>query len=54
MSGNGYKVLGYVVWHTGKWYLRRRLPAAGATATATVAVLAGVTVAVLLARRSGS
>ena len=26
MSANGYKILGYLVWHGGKWYLRRRLP----------------------------
>jgi hypothetical protein len=22
----GYKVLGYVVWQGGKWYVRRRIP----------------------------
>jgi hypothetical protein len=22
----GYKLLGYVVWRGGKWYVRRRLP----------------------------
>jgi len=24
----GYKVLGYVVWQGGKWYVRRKLPEA--------------------------
>jgi hypothetical protein len=24
-----YKVLGFVVWQGGKWYLRRRVPDAG-------------------------
>jgi hypothetical protein len=23
-----YKVLGYVVWRTAKWYMRRKLPQA--------------------------
>jgi hypothetical protein len=23
MNATGYKVLGYTVWHGGKWYLRR-------------------------------
>ncbi len=26
MSATGYKLLGFVVWQGGKWYLRRRLP----------------------------
>lgn len=51
MNGNGYKLLGYVVWQGGKWYLRRRLPSARASATAVVVVLAGGAVAVLLVRR---
>jgi hypothetical protein len=25
----GYKLLGFVVWQAGKWYLRRRYPDAG-------------------------
>ena len=24
MSSNGYKLLGFAVWHGGRWYLRRR------------------------------
>jgi hypothetical protein len=24
VSGTGYKLLGFSVWHGGKWYLRRR------------------------------
>jgi hypothetical protein len=23
MNATGYKILGYAVWHGGKWYLRR-------------------------------
>lgn len=26
MSGNGYRLLGFLVWQGGKWYLRRRVP----------------------------
>jgi hypothetical protein len=26
MNSNGYRLLGYVVWQGGKWYLRRRVP----------------------------
>ena len=39
----GYKVLGYVVWHGGKWYARRRLP--GAAPKLALAGLAGVALA---------
>jgi len=51
MNGNGYKILGYVVWHGGKWYLRRRLPSARASGAAAVATLSAVAAAVLVARR---
>jgi hypothetical protein len=52
MHGNGYKLLGYVVWHGGKWYLRRRLPSTRVLATAAAGVT-GAAVA-LLARRTAS
>ncbi|HEV3046730.1 MAG TPA: hypothetical protein VGY13_05155 [Solirubrobacteraceae bacterium] len=26
MHSNRYRLLGYAVWHGGRWYLRRRLP----------------------------
>jgi hypothetical protein len=26
VSSGGYRLLGWAVWHGGKWYLRRRLP----------------------------
>jgi hypothetical protein len=54
MNGNGYKLLGYVVWHGGKWYLRRRLPSTRVLAAAALAVLGGATAAALLARRASS
>jgi hypothetical protein len=54
MNGNGYKLLGYVVWHGGKWYLRRRLPSTRLLAATILAVLTGAAAAVLLARRTTS
>jgi hypothetical protein len=51
MNGNGYKLLGYVVWRGGKWYLRRRLPS---TRVLAAAALTGGAAAVLLARRATS
>ncbi|MFI4977771.1 MAG: hypothetical protein ACHP93_05985 [Solirubrobacterales bacterium] len=54
MNGNGYKLLGYVVWHGGKWYLRRRLPSTRVLAAAALVVLTGTAAAVLLARRATS
>jgi hypothetical protein len=53
MNGNGYKLLGYVVWRAGKWYLRRRLPSARASAAVGAATLGAVAAAVLIARRIG-
>ena len=49
----GYKLLGYVVWQGGKWYMRRRLPgapnraviAAAATAAGGLMIAGGVVVA---------
>jgi hypothetical protein len=54
VNGNGYKLLGFVVWRAGKWYLRRRLPSARASAVGFGAVLAGAVAAVLLVRRAVS
>jgi hypothetical protein len=54
VNGNGYKLLGYVVWQGGKWYLRRRLPSARVFGAATFTVLAGGAAAALLVRRATS
>jgi hypothetical protein len=42
----GYKILGYVVWNGGRWYLRRRY---GHLVPSRTAVVAGVTGAAVLA-----
>jgi hypothetical protein len=50
----GYKILGYVVWHAGKWYVRRKapnLPRNAALAGGTALVVGGAGVA--LASRRG-
>jgi hypothetical protein len=51
MSSNGYRLLGYVVWRGGKWYLRQRLPSTRKLALAGLAGVTGVGAAVALARR---
>jgi hypothetical protein len=40
----GYKILGFVVWNGGKWYLRRRL---GVLASRKAAALGIVGVAII-------
>jgi hypothetical protein len=52
MSANGYRLLGYAVWQGGKWYLRRRLPSRRALAVSGALASAGLSAAVLLARRA--
>jgi hypothetical protein len=46
----GYKILGFVVWKGGKWYLKRRYPAGGAARRAAAVGIVGAAVAVLVAR----
>jgi hypothetical protein len=58
MNGSAYRLLGYAVWHGGKWYVRRRylsrLPSARAAAVTGLAVLTAGAVAVILARRASN
>jgi hypothetical protein len=51
MSGPPYKLVGFVVWKAGKWYLRQRLPRARSLALKGLAGGTAVAVAVVLARR---
>jgi hypothetical protein len=54
MHSNRYKLLGYAVWHGGKWYLRRRLPSRRKLALAGAgALLASGAGLALLKRMSG-
>ena len=54
VNQNGYKLLGYLVWRGGRWYLRRRLPSTRTVALTGLAGISAVVVAALLARRLGS
>lgn len=56
MSGTGYKVLGFVVWKGGVWYLKRRYGTAGRRAGVGALALTAVAVAGAIAvvqRRNG-
>jgi hypothetical protein len=52
MGSTGYKLLGFAVWHGGRWYLRRRLTPRRAVLTRVlpVALLAGAGGAALARR----
>jgi len=52
MNGNGYKLLGFVVWRGARWYVRRKLPSARATAAGALGALALLGVVALIARRA--
>jgi hypothetical protein len=51
MNGNRYRILGYVVWQGGKWYLRKRLPRARTVALTGVGATGAVLATGLLAKR---
>jgi hypothetical protein len=55
VSSNGYKLLGFAVWRGAKWYARRKLPSARASAAAgALGVLAVAGAAALVARRGAA
>jgi hypothetical protein len=54
MSGSGYRILGFAVWHGGKWYLRRKLPSPRTLALGGVLACAGLAAAAAIARRPTS
>jgi hypothetical protein len=54
MNGTGYRILGYAVWHGGKWYLARRLPSPRLLALSGAGALGALSAVALLARRLGS
>jgi len=53
MNGTGYRILGYAVWHGGKWYVRQRLPSTRSLALSVAGATAALSVLGLLARRLG-
>jgi hypothetical protein len=54
MNGNGYKLLGFVVWRGAKWYARLRLPSSRKLALAALGGLAVAGAAGAIARRAAS
>lgn len=57
MSGTGYKVLGFVVWKGGVWYVKRRYGTTGRRVGAGALALTAVAVAGAIAvvqRRNGA
>jgi hypothetical protein len=51
----GYKILGFVVWQGGKWYVRRRMPGLGRKAAiGGLAAAAAVGGAVAVQRQQSS
>jgi hypothetical protein len=54
MNGTRYKLVGFVVWQGGKWYLRKRVRSARKLAVGTVAAVGTLTAAALAAKRLAS
>jgi hypothetical protein len=50
VSANGYRIVGYLVWKGGKWYLRQRLPPARTLALRGV-LAGGALIAITFAAR---
>jgi hypothetical protein len=50
----GYRVLGYVVWRGGKWYIRRRLTGGLRRRLALGGLAAGVAAGAAIAQRVSS
>jgi hypothetical protein len=50
MSATAYRLIGYLVWKGGKWYLRQRLPPARVLAWRGL-LTGGVLAALVLAAR---
>jgi hypothetical protein len=54
VSNGAYKLLGFLVWNGGKWYLRRRLPSPRRVAIGGLLAGGALTAAALLAWRAAS
>jgi uncharacterized membrane protein (GlpM family) len=52
MGATAYKIVGYVVWKGGKWYLRQRMPPVRALARRGLVAGVAATVVVLAVRRA--
>jgi hypothetical protein len=54
MNATTYKLLGYAVWHGGKWYLGRRLPSARSLALSSLATVGALGALAVIGRRVAS
>jgi hypothetical protein len=54
MNGNGYKLLGFIVWRGGKWYAARKLPSGRLAAAAALGTLSALGAATVIARRASA
>jgi hypothetical protein len=54
MNGTRYKLLGFVVWQGGKWYVRKRVRGARKLAVGGLAAASTLTAAALAAKRLAS
>jgi len=54
MNGNRYKLVGFVVWQGGKWYLRKRVRSARKLALGAAVAAGTLTAAALAAKRLAS
>jgi hypothetical protein len=52
MNRTAYRILGYAVWHGGKWYLRQRLPSRRSLALSGLAAAGALCAALALGRRA--
>jgi hypothetical protein len=52
MGANGYRLLGFVVWKAGRWYLRRRVRSIRTIARGGAIAAGGLVAARALARRA--
>jgi hypothetical protein len=54
VNRNGERLVWYLLWRGGKWYLRRKLPPNRTLALGGLAGVSALIVAALLARRLGN
>jgi hypothetical protein len=54
VNRNSDRLVWYLLWRGGRWYLRRRLPSTRRLVLAGLASVSALVVAALLARRLGS
>jgi len=50
----GYRILGFAVWHGGKWYLRRRYGDRPRRIAIAALVVGGLGAALIAQRRNGA